>query len=93
MLAAALASERAKPLERHVQSLRLIKSPAELALMQRAGELSGAAHASVMGFAQPGKTEGMLQARFEYECALGGSERPAYVPVVASGYVGVTGRA
>jgi intermediate cleaving peptidase 55 len=27
-----------------------------------------------------------LQAHFEYTCTLTGSQRPAYVPVVASGY-------
>ena len=29
----------------------------------------------------------MLAAEFEYHCAMGGAERPAYVPVVASGRV------
>jgi intermediate cleaving peptidase 55 len=87
MLAAALASDKATALERHVQKLRLVKSDAELTLMNKAGEISSAAHAAVMKFASEGKTEGMLQARFEYECAVRGSERPAYVPVVASGWV------
>lgn len=85
MLAAALASEHAKPLERAVQQLRVRKSPAEIKLMKRAADLSAAAHASVMRFARPGGTEAQLAAHFEYQCALGGSERPAYVPVVASG--------
>lgn len=31
-------------------------------------------------------SERSLQAHFEYMCSLGGSQRPAYVPVVASGY-------
>lgn len=38
-----------------------------------------------MRFTQPGMSEGSLAAHFEYLCALKGSERPAYVPVVASG--------
>ena len=29
----------------------------------------------------------MLAAEFEYHCAMGGAQRGAYVPVVASGYV------
>ena len=39
-----------------------------------------------MRFAQPGLSEADLQAHFEYICARGGAQRPAYVPVVASGY-------
>lgn len=85
VLAAALASENAKPLARVVENLRIRKSPAELALMARAGEISGEAHRRVMRFARAGGTEANLQATFEYHCALAGSERPAYVPVVASG--------
>jgi len=38
-----------------------------------------------MRFAQPGLSEADLQAHFEYICARGGAQRPAYVPVVASG--------
>lgn len=85
VLAAALASDSAKPLARVVENLRIRKSPAELALMARAGEISAEAHRRVMRFARPGGTEANLQATFEYHCALAGSERPAYVPVVASG--------
>lgn len=85
VLAAALASEHAKPLERPIQALRVRKSPAELRLMKAAAEMSSKAHREVMRFAKPGGTEAQLAAHFEYICALGGSERPAYVPVVASG--------
>jgi intermediate cleaving peptidase 55 len=85
MLAAALASDHAKPLERAVQALRVRKSPAEIALMARAGEISGRAHAEVMRFSRPGVSEAQVAAHFEYNCAMKGSERPAYVPVVASG--------
>ena len=38
-----------------------------------------------MGFASSSRTEADLVAHFEYISALEGSERPAYVPVVASG--------
>lgn len=38
-----------------------------------------------MRFTNPGMSEAALAAHFEYLCALRGSERPAYVPVVASG--------
>jgi intermediate cleaving peptidase 55 len=47
MLAAALASDRAKPLEREVQKMRLVKSTRELSLMKDAADLSADAHAKV----------------------------------------------
>jgi intermediate cleaving peptidase 55 len=40
-----------------------------------------------MRFARPGLLESALVAHFEYICALEGSQRPAFVPVVASGCV------
>ena len=64
--------------------------------MKRAGEISSEAHTRVMRTtakriaAGQETTEGMLAAEFEYHCAMAGSERPAYVPVVASGYVMVS---
>ena len=47
MLAAALTSDRAKPLEREVQRMRLVKSRRELRLMKDAADLSADAHAKV----------------------------------------------
>lgn len=98
-LHAALQSGRASRLESTVERLRLIKSPAELALMRTAGEISAYAHTQVMAYASANggvrrsqrtgaegrKREDELAAVFEYHCALEGAERPAYVPVVASG--------
>lgn len=40
-----------------------------------------------MRLSEPGLSEADLAAHFEYMCARGGSQRPAYVPVVASGWV------
>lgn len=40
-----------------------------------------------MRFTEPGKSEHVLASHFEYICARDGAQRPAYVPVVASGYV------
>lgn len=40
-----------------------------------------------MRLAEPGMSEATLAAHFEYICAREGAQRPAYVPVVASGYV------
>ncbi|SOV05501.1 related to X-Pro aminopeptidase II [Ustilago sp. UG-2017a] len=68
-----------------VERLRFKKSPNEIRIMKRAGKASGEAMAETMGFVRPGVSEAQLQAVFEYNCALRGSQRPAYVPVVASG--------
>jgi len=38
-----------------------------------------------MRFTEPGVSEAAVAAHFEYLCAINGSERPAYVPVIASG--------
>ncbi|KAG8901644.1 hypothetical protein FRC00_005859 [Tulasnella sp. 408] len=74
-----------KPLAPVVLEMRSVKSEAEQRLMKLAGQLSGDAHAKTMRFTEPGRSEADLAAHFEYICALGGAERPAYVPVVASG--------
>ncbi|WVR05690.1 hypothetical protein IAU60_002714 [Kwoniella sp. DSM 27419] len=85
LLAAALSSEHAQALEKPIQQLRMVKSPLELKMMKRAAEISSHAHTRVMRHAREGVRERELEAVFEYECALQGSERQAYVPVVASG--------
>ena len=40
-----------------------------------------------MRFTEPNMAEHAVAAHFEYLCARDGAQRPAYVPVVASGYV------
>ncbi|SPO32778.1 related to X-Pro aminopeptidase II [Ustilago trichophora] len=72
-------------LSREVERLRFKKSLNEIRVMKRAGRASGEAMAETMGFVRPGVSEAQLQAVFEYNCGLRGSQRPAYVPVVASG--------
>lgn len=62
-----------------------MKSENEIRLMKRAADLSSGAHARAMRETEVGMSEGQVQAVFEYHAAMGGSERPAYVPVVASG--------
>ena len=80
-----LSSLKRRALSPEVAKLRAVKSTAEQAVMHSAATLSGRAHAKTMRFAQPGMAESKLAAHFEYTCALGGAQRPAYVPVVASG--------
>ncbi|KAI0002876.1 peptidase M24, structural domain-containing protein [Russula compacta] len=74
-----------RPLAPLVGALRSVKSECELEVMKASAEISALAHAKTMRFAQPGLSEADLRAHFEYICARGGAQRPAYVPVVASG--------
>ncbi|WFD23757.1 intermediate cleaving peptidase 55 [Malassezia equina] len=72
-------------LQREMDRLRVRKSPHELAVMHHAGSISGQAMTQVMRACRPGLLESEAQAVFEFECAKHGAERPAYVPVFASG--------
>lgn len=81
----AISSTRQRPLAPELASLRAVKSEAEQKVMHAAATISGRAHAKTMRFTRPGMTESAVAAHFEYICALSGSQRPAYVPVVASG--------
>lgn len=78
-----------KPLGPVVQKLRSRKSIAERALMRNSGRIAGLAFRDAMGFTRAGMSEHQVAARFEYQCAMAGSERQAYVPVVASGANGL----
>lgn len=72
-------------LEREMDVLRSYKSKNEIKVMRQAGAISGKAMSQVMRAVQPGMEEAQAQALFEYECALRGADRQAYVPVFASG--------
>ncbi|KAG6830958.1 hypothetical protein H0H92_013670 [Tricholoma furcatifolium] len=78
-------SKKRLPLAPEVARLRSIKSLAEQRVMRAAADISGRAHAKTMRFTRPGISEAALAAHFEYLCAMSGAQRPAYVPVVASG--------
>ncbi|KAK4702394.1 hypothetical protein P7C70_g3829, partial [Phenoliferia sp. Uapishka_3] len=100
-IAAILAGEKngrlVKSAAKEVEKLRLYKSPNEIKVMRRAADISSAAHSSVMRFCAPTSPstpnpllESSLVAHFEYQSALAGSPRLAYVPVCASGSSGLT---
>ncbi|OJA18355.1 hypothetical protein AZE42_00732 [Rhizopogon vesiculosus] len=80
-----LSSSRRKPLAPLIAQLRSIKSVCEQEVMRTAADISGRSHAKTMRFTRPGISESALAAHFEYLCCLSGSQRLAYVPVVASG--------
>jgi Xaa-Pro aminopeptidase len=67
-----------------VDQLRARKSPAELALIRRAGEISAEGHRAAMLAPEPGH-EYELQAAVEYTFLKLGGRRPAYGSIVGAG--------
>ncbi|EMD41148.1 hypothetical protein CERSUDRAFT_121692 [Gelatoporia subvermispora B] len=80
-----LDSSKTRSLAPEVARLRVIKSVHEQKVMRDAADISAEAHTRTMRFAQPDMSEHVIAAHFEYLCARAGAQRPAYVPVVASG--------
>jgi len=74
-----------KPL---VDALRLIKDKGEIALIRKATDASIAAHQAVPAAMRPGVTEQQISALMQYEFGRRGCERPAYSPIVGSGFNG-----
>ncbi|MGH9579106.1 MAG: aminopeptidase P N-terminal domain-containing protein, partial [Terriglobales bacterium] len=74
-----------KPL---VHGLRLIKDQGEVALIRKATDASIAAHQAVHKAMRPGVTEQQISALMQYEFGRRGCERPAYAPIVGSGFNG-----
>ena len=64
---------------------RLIKTPAELAVMKKGGEINVAAHLKVLEALKPGIYEYELQAICEYEYHRHGCSDPAYTSICAGG--------
>ena len=68
-----------------LHEMRLIKRPEEIKLMKRAAKISTQAHQRAMAAARPGVKEYELEAELLYEFKKGGSEFPAYPPIVGGG--------
>jgi Xaa-Pro aminopeptidase len=68
-----------------LDEMRLVKDADEQAVMLRAGEISGGAHARAMRAARPGMFEYELEAELLYEFRRNGAQFPAYTPIVAAG--------
>ncbi|KAI1141375.1 aminopeptidase-like protein [Hypoxylon sp. FL0543] len=72
-----------KRVDDHVNALRAVKSPAEIANMRHAGQASGRAFTEAMR--RPWKYEKKLAAYLEHQYYVYGLDGHAYVPVVAGG--------
>ncbi|MBI3553591.1 MAG: aminopeptidase P family protein [Elusimicrobia bacterium] len=68
-----------------LDELRICKTPGELDLMRRAGEISSKAHKEVMRRTRPGMYEYQIQAIFEAECLKAGLKHLGYPSIVAAG--------
>lgn len=71
------------PLFPVMNKLRAIKSPAEIANMRRAGQISGRAITDAM--CRTWTQEKNLHAFLDYQFTMNGCDGPAYIPVVAGG--------
>jgi Xaa-Pro aminopeptidase len=69
-----------------IDSMRQVKSPGELALIQKAIDLSVDAHFDAMKHMRPGLFEYQVAARMKEIHEMGGCEREAYAPIVGAGF-------
>ena len=68
-----------------LHSLRLIKSPAELELLQRAADITCKAHQAAMAITQPGVFEYQLEAKISHVFRDSGGTGPGYTTIVGGG--------
>ncbi|GAA4013480.1 aminopeptidase P N-terminal domain-containing protein [Actimicrobium antarcticum] len=68
-----------------LNEMRLTKDDTEIAIMRRAAEVSGVAHARAMAMARPGLREYEIDAELLHEFRRHGSDFPAYTSIVATG--------
>ena len=69
-----------------LSSLRTSKDAGEVALIRKAVDASVAAHFAAFKAVRPNVTEREISALMQYEWGKRGCERPAYAPIVGSGY-------
>ncbi|KAJ3417595.1 hypothetical protein HDV05_000052 [Chytridiales sp. JEL 0842] len=74
-----------KKLSDVVDSLRLLKSEAEIKVMRKAGQITGRAFVEAMAASKPNIPEAVLASTVEHGVRLRGADGLAYVPVVAGG--------
>ena len=66
--------------------LRVIKDTGEIERVRHATNASIAAHLAALQMIKPGLNEHDVEARMQYEFMKEGCERPAYAPIVGSGF-------
>ena len=74
-----------KDVRAQIGAMRQIKSPGEIAFLQRAIDLSLGAHLEAMRMMRPGVYEYQVAAKMVEVHAMGGSEAEGYAPIVGAG--------
>jgi Xaa-Pro aminopeptidase len=74
-----------KDVRAQIGAMRQIKSPGEIAFLQRAIDLSLDAHLEAMRMMRPGLYEYQVAAKMVEVHAMGGSEAEGYAPIVGAG--------
>jgi Xaa-Pro aminopeptidase len=69
-----------------IESLRTVKDAGEVALIRKAVDASVASHFAAFKAVKPGVNEREISALMQYEWGKRGCERPAYAPIVGSGF-------
>ncbi len=69
-----------------IDSLRTTKDAGEVALIRKAVDASVAAHFAAFKAVKPNENELEISALMQYEWGKRGCERPAYAPIVGSGF-------
>lgn len=69
-----------------IAEVRSIKDAGEIALLRKAADASVAAHFAALKAMKPAVTEHEIGALMQYEFERRGCERPAYAPIVGSGF-------
>jgi len=76
---------KVKDIRQNIYALREIKSPGEIAFIQKAIELSLDAQLEAMKMMRPGLYEYQIAAKMVEVHAMGGSEAEGYAPIVGAG--------
>jgi Xaa-Pro aminopeptidase len=84
-LQVAVPQAKVKDIRQNIYALREIKSPGELAFLQKAIELSLDAQLEAMKMMRPGYYEYQIAAKMVEVHAMGGSEAEGYAPIVGAG--------
>ena len=69
-----------------IDELRKVKDAGEIALIRKAANASEEAHLAALHAVKAGATERQVAALMQYEFQRRGCERPAYAPIVGSGF-------
>jgi Xaa-Pro aminopeptidase len=68
-----------------IETLRMVKSLAEIELIRRSVALNSEAYARALACARPGVAESALAAEIDYQMRLLGAQKPAFETIVAAG--------